>query len=75
MEIKFVNMPSPQSMLNNFVVENGLGFVISSLDEIEEKINNIAREEYANLLKNVSIVQDKVINGEFLKNCLNERKF
>lgn len=24
MEIKFVNMPSPQSMLNNFVVENGI---------------------------------------------------
>ncbi len=64
-----------KSALSNFVVENGLGFVISSLDEIEEKINNIAREEYANLLKNVSIVQDKVINGEFLKNCLNERKF
>lgn len=24
MEIKFVNMPSPQSMLNNFVVKNGI---------------------------------------------------
>ena len=63
-----------KSALSNFVVENSLGFVISSLDEIEEKINDIDEEKYNILLKNVSVVQDKVINGEFLKSSLNERK-
>ena len=63
-----------KSALSDFVVENSLGFVISSLDEIEEKINDIDEEKYNILLKNVSVVQDKVINGEFLKSSLNERK-
>lgn len=64
-----------KAALSNFVVENDLGFVVSSLDEIEEKINDIDKDEYNLFLKNVSIVQDKVINGEFLKSSLNERKF
>lgn len=62
-----------KSALASFVIKNNLGFAINSLNEIENILKNLTTEEYGILLKNVSNIQDKVINGEFLKNALDNR--
>lgn len=58
-----------QSALYPFVVENGLGFGVESLLEIDEEI---ARQNYDVLTKNVKVIQNKVQQGEFLKKALVE---
>lgn len=57
-----------------FVMDNRIGLTISSLTEIDKKLADLSKEEYSELLKNVSIVQNKVINGYYTKRAINTVK-
>lgn len=61
-----------KAALADFVKVNQVGITISSLDEINSKLKQITTDEYKKLLNNVSLVQEKVLNGQYLKSAVNE---
>lgn len=58
-----------ESALYPFVSENGIGFGVNSLCEIDLKLR---KQNYEALVQNVQVVQTKVRNGFFLKQALQE---
>lgn len=58
--------------LADFVRENGCGYVISSLDDLEGILSRIDEKEYMELLERVSVVSAKVRDGYYLLNALNK---
>lgn len=58
--------------LADFVRENKCGFTIDSLDEIEEILKKLTKEQYENLLKNVKHVSCNVRKGFYLQKALDE---
>lgn len=59
-----------QAAIADFILENKVGFVIDSLEEIEEKITNISNEEYLTFINNVEIVGSKIRNGYYIGSAL-----
>lgn len=59
-----------KAALAKFVEKNNVGIVIDSLYELEEIFDNMTEEKYEKLHENVKIIQNKVLNGEFLKEIL-----
>lgn len=55
-----------KSALAEFVIENQIGIVIDSLNDLEKKISEISQGYYNFLCINVSILQKKVNKGFFL---------
>lgn len=55
----------------SFVVNNGLGFSISSLKDIDNILKEIDLSLYNKLLKNVDGFASQLVNGENTKNALN----
>ncbi|MBW8243275.1 beta-1,6-galactofuranosyltransferase [Muricauda oceani] len=49
------------------IEEEQIGFAISSLDELSEKLNNIDAETYSKMVSNVDAIRHKITNGHFLK--------
>lgn len=47
----------------DFVRKNAVGYTIHSLNEIEGMMKNLTSAGYLNLLKNVSVIQNKVLHG------------
>lgn len=60
------------SAMANFVVENGIGFTISSLYEIEEKISSLSVSQILTMNENVHKLSVKVRTGEYLKRAISE---
>ena len=58
-----------ESALYPFVMENEVGFGVNSLYEIENEIKN---HNWSHLKDNVQKVQNKIRNGEYLKQVLSE---
>ena len=54
----------------SFVLDNGIGFVIDSMDELEEKLSQITESQYNNYLNAVSALSEKIQNGYFTKSAL-----
>lgn len=61
-----------QAAISSYIIENKLGIVVSSLKELNEKLNYISEEEYNIMKKNVIKLKNKIKNGEVLKNLLKE---
>ena len=59
-----------ESAISKFVLENKVGFVIESIEQIDNIIFKITSEEYEEYLKNVKMIQNKVLKGEFLLEAL-----
>lgn len=59
-----------ESALANYVEQKKIGFLISSLNEIPEKIGAIGEMEYELYLANVDKERSELINGLHLKNCI-----
>lgn len=61
-----------KAAIASFIENNGLGFSIQSINEIEEKLKNISKEDYLIMLNNVYKISEKLQQGYFLKKALNE---
>jgi hypothetical protein len=59
-----------ESALAKFVVENGIGFCVNSLQRIEEKLENIDDEEYREMVSNVLKLGNKIRAGGYLIDAL-----
>lgn len=61
-----------KSAMAEFVVKNNIGLSIQSLVELDEIVSNLKTEEYYAMLDNVQRVQNKIKNGEYLRNCISQ---
>ncbi len=59
-----------KSAIVDFVLDNKIGFVIESLDEIQSYLENITKQQYEELKRNVLRVQKKIVHGDFMKEAL-----
>ena len=59
-----------EAALASFVEENGVGIVVDSLLDIGNRIDQIADEEYSEMLNNVKRVGTQMRNGEFYSKAL-----
>ena len=59
-----------EAALSPFIEENHLGFSVSSLEEIPEKLKKITKKDYSEMLKNVEKVAKKLKNGKFTEEAL-----
>lgn len=51
----------------DFVKENNIGFVVSSLEEVDQVIQECSEEKYSKMVSSVKIVQYLINNGYFTK--------
>ena len=56
-----------QAAMADFVKREKIGILIDSLDEIDHKLSNLTKEQYRELLENVSRIQEEIINGENIR--------
>ena len=61
-----------KAALAEFVEKNGVGFTVSSLGEIPDKLNALTEEEYGKMYRNVESVSKKLFKGEFLRSALSK---
>ena len=61
-----------EAALADFVVANGVGIVISSLNDIEEAISSLTGREYSEMINNVKTIGEKIRRGDYLSSVLNE---
>lgn len=60
-----------KAAIADFVRENKVGFVIENLNEIEEILNRITKEEYIQIKENIKPIRTKIMSGEYLQKALN----
>lgn len=56
----------------SFVNENNIGFCISTLFEIEEKINALTEEQYQQMIENLKPIAEKITSVFFLQTAIND---
>ncbi len=61
-----------KAALASFVIENGLGITVGSLEDIKSKLEAIAKEDYAEMLANVKAMAAKLRSGYHVKQALAE---
>ena len=61
-----------ESALAEFIEKNRAGLLVSSLQEAEKKIMEMADDEYAHLKLNVFVLAEKIRSGFFTKRALEE---
>lgn len=52
--------------ISKFVEVNHIGFSVDSLEEIPEKIDGISKEEYQQMITNITLVANRVSSGKYL---------
>jgi len=60
-----------EAAIASFVKENGIGFTISSIDELAGLAGRISGEDYLRYLSNISCLAEKVRSGHFLDKAIN----
>lgn len=61
----------PSTLSNKELIEkNGLGFVVSSLEEANRLVSEVTQEEYNGLVNNISLFRHLITNGWFTKKLL-----
>lgn len=61
-----------QAATADFVLQNGLGFVVNSLYEIEDILLNMTEEEYREYVSKVNAISKRIRCGEFTTNALKQ---
>jgi hypothetical protein len=56
--------------VSKFVEDNGLGFSISNLADISDKLSTLTYKDYQTFLKNIENFNKKVTSGEYLTSSL-----
>lgn len=59
-----------EAALSGFIVKAGIGFAVSSLDEISSKLATIDEDDYRKMLERVAEMSTMVRSGYFLKQAL-----
>ena len=59
-----------KSAMADFIVKNKLGIAIDTLADLEQKIDSIDANEYAELCKNAVSIKQKLNDGYFIKQAL-----
>lgn len=60
-----------ESALAKFIIKEKIGFTVSSLSELELRINSISSDEYASMRKRVRSIGEKVRTGYFIEKAVN----
>lgn len=63
-----------QAAIADLVKKNNIGFVVGSLEEINDYFNELDENQYAEYLRNIKKLQKKVCEGEFFKDVLSKIK-
>lgn len=61
-----------EAALAKYIIENGLGITVSSLNEIEGKLKSISQNDYERMCKNVETEGEKLRKGYYLNRALDE---
>ncbi|WP_195918546.1 sugar transferase [Pediococcus acidilactici] len=61
-----------EAAVANFILENNLGIVVSSISEIENILVEMNDQAYIDMLKNVRNFSQKIRNGFFIENAVNK---
>ena len=59
-----------KAALANFIVENKIGFTISSLNDINEKLEGLSDEEYRVMKQNTIMFSERLSKGFYLKKII-----
>lgn len=59
-----------KSAMADFVKDNGVGFAVSELAEINEIADEMTLDKYESILRNVDRVSEKLKNGEYTKSAI-----
>lgn len=59
-----------QSAMADFVMQNGCGWAVDSLQDIGERFTTLTPEKYAALAKNAQDIGDEIRNGVYLKKAI-----
>jgi hypothetical protein len=59
-----------QAAMADFVVENGIGFTVDSIEDIDSVLSELSDGEYEHMLRNLRKVQQDVISGEYTRTCI-----
>lgn len=59
-----------QSAMADFVMQNGCGWAVDSLQDIGERFTTLTPEKYSVLAKNAQDIGDKIRNGAYLKKAI-----
>ncbi|MBF0699727.1 sugar transferase [Streptococcus danieliae] len=54
----------------NFVLNNGVGFAVDSLFELESIFENLTEEEYFKMVENVRRISTRIQSGQYLKEAV-----
>tara|TARA_R110002020_G_scaffold323714_1_gene539524 strand:- start:54519 stop:54878 length:360 start_codon:yes stop_codon:yes gene_type:complete len=59
-----------QAAISDFIREHDLGIFISSLEELDDTLQNLDPELYQQMVRNVAKVRQKLLGGHFLKTAM-----
>ncbi|PKV51680.1 hypothetical protein ATE84_3772 [Aquimarina sp. MAR_2010_214] len=60
-----------KAAISTFITDNNIGFTVSNLDELSDKLESLSLEEYKNMKTNVDLVRTKIISGGYLNDAIN----
>lgn len=60
-----------KAAISTFITENNIGFTVSNLDELSNKLESLSLEEYKKMKTNVDLVRTKIISGGYLNDAIN----
>mgnify|MGYP000934549969 CR=1 FL=1 len=61
-----------EAALSSFVSENGIGIAVSSLEELNELLESMTKEEYLELKRNVLEISKRIAEGYYLKKAIKQ---
>ena len=59
-----------EAALAQFITENNVGFAVASLDEINDRLNQMTAEDYQTMKQNTLAVAEKLRSGYFIKTAM-----
>ncbi len=60
-----------KAAISTFITDNNIGFTVSNLDELSNKLESLSSEEYKKMKTNVDLVRTKIISGGYLNDAIN----
>ncbi|WP_106794665.1 beta-1,6-galactofuranosyltransferase [Aquimarina sp. Aq78] len=60
-----------KAAISTFITDNNIGFTVSNLDELSDKLESLSLDEYKKMKTNVDLVRTKIISGGYLNDAIN----
>ena len=61
-----------QSAIADFVEKNNIGIIVSDLIDLNDKLSDISLDSYNKMVKNVKLIQEKVLGGGYFKAAISK---